>query len=63
MSRGDSPADVQLSRSIVAVVAGLVFAGCLGCRSADFARVAKLPPAVRTVATTLAVGMAALRSN
>ena len=63
MSRDDSPADVQLARSFVAVVAGLAFAGCLGCRGAEFAAARDLPPEFRTVAMTFAVGIAALRMD
>lgn len=63
MSRDDSPADVQLARSFVAVVAGLAFAGCLGCRGAELAVAQDLPPEIRLVAMTFAVGIAALRMD
>lgn len=63
MSRGDSPADVQIARSFVAVVAGLLFAGCLTCQGADATRVAQWPLEIRAVAMILGGGVAWIRSN
>ena len=62
MSRGDSPADVQMARSFVAVIAGLLFAGCLACHDADGTRASRLPPELRAVAMILGGGAALLRS-
>lgn len=62
MSRGDSPADVQMARSFVAVVAGLVFAGCLSCHDASGTPASRLPPEIRAVAMILGGGADLIRS-
>ena len=60
MSRGDSPADVQMARSFVAVVAALVIASGALCGSLGVRSAGRLPAEIRAVAMVL--GVVPLRS-
>ena len=61
MSRGDSPADVQIARSFVAVLAALVIASGALCGSLGAHGAQRLPVEFRAVAMML--GVATIRSN
>lgn len=61
MGRDDSPADVQITRSFVAVAAGLVIATGLLCPTSYASRVERLPPEFRAVAMILDAGAAIMQ--
>ena len=61
MSRGDSPADVQMARSFVAVLVALVIASGALCGSLGAPGARRLPVEIRAVAMIL--GVAPIRSN
>lgn len=63
MSRGDSPADVQMARSFVAVVAALVIASGALCSGVRASGVQRLPIEIRAVAMMLGAGTAILRGT
>ena len=63
VSRGDSPADVQMARSFVAVVAALVIASGALCGGVRAPGVQRLPVEIRAVAMMLGAGTATLRST
>ena len=61
VSRGDSPADVQMARSFVAVIAALAVASGALCSALGAPGAPRLPIEIRAVAMML--GVAAIRSN
>lgn len=63
MGRSDSPADVQIARSFVAVTATLVIASGLLCRTTGAPGLARLPPELRAVAMVLGAGTRVLHGD
>ena len=63
MGRSDSPADVQIARSFVAVIAALVVTSGVLCRTTGVPGLAHLPPEIRAVAMLLGAGTRALHGD